>query len=219
MTTEWTTESIVREVLRRLSQFNASQSTLNPHHSPPNSDALQLNERVISLAVIDGKLEGVKRIVVTDRAIITPAARDELKRRNIAFDRDDTPKEKRLALLLMTSDPKICLRQWKKNVNACETFRAQSAAEIASQAAKWVDRRHVVVAWSPRPLGLTCLLNKHAAIRAVAAEDERLVTRAVEEAGANVLVLNSSTIAEPSWSRWIEQFCSGTDRLETTESR
>jgi len=219
MTTEWTTESIVREVLRRLTQIIDSQSTVGPNNTPANSDELKLNDRVISLALIDGKLEGVKRLVVTEQAIVTPSVRDELKRRNIVYRRDQISIEKQLALLLITDDPKICLQRWKKNVNACETFRGQSALEIAAKAAEWVDRRHVAVAYSQQPIALACLLNKHASIRAVAAHDERQVSRAIEEAGANVLVFDSSAANEASWRRWIEQFRSGNDRLDPSEPR
>lgn len=48
---------------------------------------LVLTERVISQRLVAGRLEGVARVVVRPRAVVTPLVRDELKRRGIELVR------------------------------------------------------------------------------------------------------------------------------------
>ena len=75
-------EYIVREVIRRLKadgQFTASGS------AQPAAAAreLHLTDRVITLASLQGKLDGVTEITTPRNAVITPAVRDELTSRKI----------------------------------------------------------------------------------------------------------------------------------------
>jgi hypothetical protein len=70
-------EWIVQEVIRRL------------HGQPAQSEAseLTLSDRVITLATLRDRLTNVGRIVVPSRAVVTPAVRDELNKRQIALVR------------------------------------------------------------------------------------------------------------------------------------
>jgi hypothetical protein len=49
--------------------------------------SLNLNDNVITLATIKGKLEGVTTVIVSERAIVTPAVKDELRDRKIRCER------------------------------------------------------------------------------------------------------------------------------------
>jgi len=76
--TEQQVEWIVMEVLRRLGVAgDARQSTAQ------NGSELKLNDRVVTLRSIEGRLSGVTRLLVQPRAIVTPAVKDELKQRKI----------------------------------------------------------------------------------------------------------------------------------------
>jgi len=81
--TEQQVEWIVIEVLRRLEVADLGQRS----KSTPKGE-LRLTERVVTLRSIEGKLTGVTRVVVSPRAVITPAARDELKRHTIELIRE-----------------------------------------------------------------------------------------------------------------------------------
>ncbi|HEX5104512.1 MAG TPA: hypothetical protein VFV87_11905, partial [Pirellulaceae bacterium] len=48
---------------------------------------LRLEERVITMDSIKGKLAGISRLVVGGGSIITPAVKDELRQRNIELVR------------------------------------------------------------------------------------------------------------------------------------
>ena len=75
-------EYIVREVIRRLKadgQFTATGT------SQPSAAAreLHLTDRVITLASLQGRLDGVTEVTTVRNAVITPAVRDELAGRRI----------------------------------------------------------------------------------------------------------------------------------------
>jgi ethanolamine utilization cobalamin adenosyltransferase len=44
---------------------------------------LSLSTRVVTAVELNGKLEGIKRIEVPRRAVVTPAARDYLRERGV----------------------------------------------------------------------------------------------------------------------------------------
>jgi len=82
--TEEQIEWIVIEVLRRL---GATGGECSPTPAA-NSQKLMLNEKVITLRSIDGRLNGVTHLSVGPRAIVTPAVKDELKQRRIELVRE-----------------------------------------------------------------------------------------------------------------------------------
>ncbi len=75
-------ERIVQEVLRRLSAMTHSSSD-----SSPVPTTLSLTTRVVTVAELNGKLEGIKQITVAQRAVVTPAARDYLRERGVQLTR------------------------------------------------------------------------------------------------------------------------------------
>jgi hypothetical protein len=105
--TETDIDRIVAEVVRRLRAILASSSaegwgreSLAANDVTNGNDAnrqrlptlipaseLKLSDKVITLQLLKGRLEGVTKVIVADRAIITPAVRDELKQRKIELVR------------------------------------------------------------------------------------------------------------------------------------
>ena len=79
-------ETIVAEVMRRLSaqgvRVTAAEDT--------GATELEITTRVISLATLSGRLEGIGRLVVKADAVVTPSVRDELRQRNIELVRQGT---------------------------------------------------------------------------------------------------------------------------------
>jgi hypothetical protein len=76
-------EAIVLEVIRRLGLLGL------PQQSPASE--LSLTERVVTLRSVEGRLAGVRRLVVARRAVVTPAVKDELKQRKIELVRHGSP--------------------------------------------------------------------------------------------------------------------------------
>jgi hypothetical protein len=80
--TEQDVEQIVVEVIRRLGLLSSPGSAASM-----NGNELTLAERVVTMRSIEGKLQGIARLVVPARAVVTPAVRDELKSRQIELTR------------------------------------------------------------------------------------------------------------------------------------
>ena len=80
-------EWVVVEVIRRLGLVSASVDGEERSFSSVGGD-LAIAERLVTLRSIEGRLAGVKRLVVKSRAVITPAVRDELKQRQIELVRE-----------------------------------------------------------------------------------------------------------------------------------
>jgi hypothetical protein len=82
--TEQDVERIVLEVIRRLGLIDTNPTRQRGTDGPCD---LTLNEKVITLRLVENRLTGVGRLVVTRRAVVTPAVQDELKQRNIELVR------------------------------------------------------------------------------------------------------------------------------------
>jgi len=72
-------EWVVQEVIRRLRAADGGD--------PAAANELRLSDRVVTLAAIKDQLANVQRVVVPAKAIVTPAAKDELKARQIKLVR------------------------------------------------------------------------------------------------------------------------------------
>jgi hypothetical protein len=90
--TEEQVEWIVLEVIRRLGLAESAAPQPQPavaHPGPaapqpgPTPAELRLTEKLVTLRTLDGRLGGVSRVVVARRAVVTPAVKDELRRRKI----------------------------------------------------------------------------------------------------------------------------------------
>jgi hypothetical protein len=75
--TEQEVEWIVVEVIRRLGIAGVAGG------GAADNRELRLADKVITMRTIEGKLDDVRRIVVSAQAVITPSVRDELRRRQI----------------------------------------------------------------------------------------------------------------------------------------
>ena len=75
-------EGVVQEVLRRLRVAGVEQS------EPPAGGVFSIDERVVTLESVRGKLDGVSELIVLKDAVVTPAVRDELSDRKIALKRN-----------------------------------------------------------------------------------------------------------------------------------
>jgi hypothetical protein len=74
-------EWIVAEVLRRLGVAGEERSSSAVAE-------LRVTQRVVTMRLIEGRLTGVKRVVVNRRAVITPAVKDLLRHRKIELIED-----------------------------------------------------------------------------------------------------------------------------------
>ncbi len=76
-------ERIVQEVIRRLMQRGV---TVVDGQAKEVSELI-LNEKLVTLATLTGRLNGARRVVVGKRSVVTPAVKDELRQQGIELVR------------------------------------------------------------------------------------------------------------------------------------
>ena len=72
-------ERIVREVIRRLTSAGVQVDNAN--------STLKVEGRLVTLATIEGRLEGIQQLVVQPKAVVTPSVRDELRDKKVELVR------------------------------------------------------------------------------------------------------------------------------------
>jgi hypothetical protein len=72
-------ERVVREVLSGINARGARRA------GAPAGGELRLTKKLVTLADVEGRLEGVRQVVIAGGAVLTPAARDELKKFAVAI--------------------------------------------------------------------------------------------------------------------------------------
>ena len=159
---------------------------------------LSVDDRVVTMATLDGRLAGVSHVVMAGSAVVTPAARDELRDRGITLERgrNDSAAAKitsRRLVFAVTDgrcDTDTLARVLGSTGVTMETVECDGLADTVDRLAERVTHEAVVAAVATsRPAAAVCLANRHAGVRAATASSTDDVQRAVEEIGANVLVL------------------------------
>ena len=72
-------EYIIREVIRRL--LAMANDTARDE-----GGTVKLNDRLVTMATLDGRLVNAKRLIVAKKAVVTPLVKDELNKRKIALE-------------------------------------------------------------------------------------------------------------------------------------
>lgn len=228
-------ERIVREVLAELAGAGADGASVPPSFpkagrdngqgtatSPPAAPGeLALTAPVVTLADLEGRLGALRRLVVPTGAVVTPAVRDELRRRNVALLRSsDVPSRP-------SGDVRLVAVTHGERSNSSAVLAAinQEGVPVEAEAADCLivatDRLAEAVADSDA-LGLLltrhtaaglCLANRHAGVRAVTGPDAPAVLAAVEAVGANVLVLDPAQLTLFQLKKMVAGFFRGGVRV------
>lgn len=209
-------ERVVREVLARLqrepcatgsaqSRPAAAVSAATPPSGPVFAD------RLLSLAHIEGKLADARSITVPRRAVITPAARDYLKSRNITIHfagSEHSAQQVRLTVGLADSSYDVAplLVEARR--------RAMVEGPVVGNLPSVVERLTAVVAgdqaralgFSERPLAAVALANRHRGVRAAHVQTVPQTTRALDELAANLLVVHPRQVSWFELKQMIQRF-------------
>ncbi len=78
-------EQIVQEVIRRMLDRGVDVASATGSAEPATE--LEIEDRLVTLATLRDRLDGVGKLVVARRTIVTPAAIDELNDRGITLMR------------------------------------------------------------------------------------------------------------------------------------
>lgn len=210
-------DGIVREVLRRLREAGALATagaasakltaripeTRASQVSAPQVSAdrqiLQLPDRVVTLELLRDRLSGITQVQVAQGALVTPAVRDELNKRQVKLIRGGQPpaasRPTAPGLLVGIAAASQERTAWLDNaaadVGSIQAIGGSGLVEVIH------NLTQAVVAQRMRGVLLTgltaaavCLANRRPGVRAALGHSVGAVTEAVRSIGANLLVLD-----------------------------
>ncbi len=210
----WDIDAIVREVLRRLDHPQVAGGA--PAPAPVADPAtLHLQQRVVTLVGLADRLSGVRRVLLPPGAVVTPAVRDEFRRRGIRMESapaeagPGTASESALIVAMDSSPPPQTL--WDTvaaAAGAVRTLGPTPLAELIPHLAETIgEPPRAALLITGQPAAALCLANRYPRLRAVASAGEpESFRQAVETIGANVLVLDSDQPAGGELHRSIRHF-------------
>lgn len=198
-------EQIVGKVLAKVQARNATQGVLT------------ISARVVTLAELEGRLEGIKQLVAPAGAVITPAVRDVLRQRQIDVGYAvpaKTALRARLPLAVGTAETnydaanliQAIVREGTTVERLAKTGLVQVVRELGDEAAKGGKLGLLLTSEAAAAL---CLANRRPGVRAVAATSVVATLRAVRSVGANMLVVDPAGRGAFEMQRIVSQFVAG----------
>ena len=205
-TSEDQLETIVQAVLQRIGRTaSASQQ-----------GELALNDKVISEATLANRLDGVRRLSVTARAVVTPSARDILKEKNVALVRSLPVTAsaaghlivaacgKRIESIIDITNLIASLRQRGIDV---EQLKNDDIGKITSDLAEKFSHSEIRgVLLTDQTAVAVCVTNRNPAVRAAAVESRGEVNEVVQNLGTNLLIINPLRHGQTHVQRIVEAF-------------
>jgi hypothetical protein len=195
-------EEIVREVLRRLStqQNVASAKAVEASMSSANgSGELVVQQRVVTLAEVDGQLGSITQLVVPRGAVVTPAVRDLLKHSGVALTfatdgkKPGTANKHRLSVGIAETnyEPAGLLRAIDDQYASIEQLAKAGLRMIMDKLADQVARGgNLGLLLTGQTAVASCLANRKRGVRAAVAAGVADVSAAVAELGTNLLIVD-----------------------------
>ncbi len=180
---------------------------------PPGT--LRLAERVITLATLEGRLRGVRRVAVGRSAVVTPSVRDVLGRQGIALVREDLKCAG--SATLMNCQVRVtgadCSAATLSSQLGLQVVSVDRVAEAVKQSVRDIrtEQKLAIVITRQTALAL-CLANRHRRVRAAIARCEETVRDAVGSIGANLLVIDPRRAKPEELPRLIRIFAEGGSR-------
>jgi ribose 5-phosphate isomerase RpiB len=178
---------------------NVPTNTHNSNSAPQqDSNTLTLASRVVTMNDVLGRLDGVRRVLVSRKAIVTPAVRDDLLRRGIALETSDSVSDRKsgpVRIVLMTSGTEFEAAALSASLTR-EGFQVEpstsdciiAATNILAAEAAQPDTLCVLL--TSHVAAALCLANRHRGVRAVNCTDALVVAKTSAAVGANLLVLD-----------------------------
>jgi len=215
-------ERIVREVMAQLVAASTTVASPSPAATPAadspagRQDERFVDSRVVTLESIAGRLQEAKQLVVPQGALVTPAVRDELRRRGIALVRGRqaaSAQETLPGVFLVAGrtrhDPNAVLQMLLQNGIDVQTESSDCMIATTDKLAAAVARGQLGVLWTRHTSAGLCLANRHAGVRAVSAAGVSATAAAVAAVGANVLVVDPTVGTAYEKKQILRDFCLG----------
>lgn len=205
-------ERIVRVVLQRI-DHQQHGSTSAASGSPCEGSTLQISDEVVTTQVLDRRLDGIRRLVLTDGAIVTPSVWDETRQRGIAveFAREQTSTSDpiHIRVILVSADSSPLFRQTLAKIGqlAGATVHPFQADEnvLLHELQMFNTGKHQKVVWfSEQPAVVVHRANRVAWLKAAWVVDSQSVRDARQSLEANLFVIQPSRHSMNELRQFIE---------------
>lgn len=183
--------------------------------TPVASGDLVVRDRVVTLAGVGERLETARRLVVPPRAVVTPALRDELRRRKIVLVFEEarpTPASAARAIVTVLGtriDPAPVVEELGRAGIAVDLRRFDCLVEATDDLAGRLaagDCSGIML--SSYPAIALCLANRHPRVRAILASDASRTAADAASVGANLLILEPRRTPSGAIGEIAASFCS-----------
>lgn len=179
---------------------------------------LVLDCRVVTMSHIAGRLDAVKQVVVPPQAIVTPAVRDELYRRNIALAsvpaaKTETEGTRLVTIVVSRFDPTALVSALKSNGVLTEPESMDCLIAATGRLAAEVQKPNTLgMLLTRHTAAALCLANRHRNVRAILGTDAAAVAVSVAAVGANVLVADPTAAGFSQLKQAVLEFNRGGPR-------
>ncbi len=190
MLTKEDIDRIVHEVMQRLAMLEG-----DPRAVPSQADhaSLRMNDAVISLASLEGRLDHVRQLIVNFGAVITPSVRDILRQCQIelVWVESTTTQANKTAQLVVANltswdiSPLVDSLDRETRFLKCDSL----PASIENMIHELTVLEHLGLIVTNTPEEAVCLANRNSGIRAVQGVHQANVKRAVSTIAANLLIM------------------------------
>jgi hypothetical protein len=194
-------DRIVREVLAELRAGERELQGPRAKPQAPDQAVCVVAERVVTLAAVEGRLDGAAVVRVRSDAVVTPAVRDELKTRNIRLEVVDGSDGAAAdmtrvvaAIANVGGEPGALEAAVRSHLAGIAEVRLAPEAKLT--AAVWQIGKAVIegnslgVVLTSRPIAAAGLANRIRGVRAAWACDVQSVNEAATTFAANLLTYN-----------------------------
>lgn len=210
-------EQIVREVLARLGKLEVSAKPATDSGKSVVGE-LRVAAKVISLSELDGRLDGVQRLIVRRGAVITPAVRDLLRTKKIAIASDAASGKSAAAakVKLAVAETKYDLASLVKGLEghrvAAEQLQQNKLELVVAELSAAATRDQLGVLLTSQTAVAACLANRNRGVRAAVANRVADVVAAVATLGANLLVVDPAGKSLFELTQLVREFAQGGPR-------
>jgi hypothetical protein len=207
-------ERIVREVLAEVAARTEASAAGPP--APRSGGELALTNKVISTRELEGRLQGIARVVVSRGSVVTPAARDLLRQHRVTLATavpaaSRTNEQIRLVLGTTTTsiEPAGLIAMLSREGLAVERLPQSSMIDVIEDICRRVVAGSLGLVLSHQPAVALCLANRHRGVRAALAGDAAMVAAASDAVSPNVLIVDPAGKAMFEWQRVVRAWLAG----------
>jgi len=189
-------ERIVREVMARLAKDRSHAI------DPPRTDCpprIELDQTLVTLNLLEDRLDGISELALKPRAVITPAARDFIKQKNVRVvplraskvDATKTPAGELAVGIADCNGSVVTIKQLQNALpQAINVLDGRDTVELVHAVRRHALQHGRGLIVTSKSATALCIANRIGAVRAVCATNVKQLQHALAEVGANVAIID-----------------------------